>query len=227
VLAPLLHMLRPGVAHNLEQYVEQGGIFLTTFFSGIVDQNDHVALGGYPAELRKLLGIHIEEFDPWTEEMTNTVVIEEEPLRGTYPCTLWGEMVHLEGARAIGVFAGDYYANGPALTVHQFGQGKAYYLATQGNDELLVRLMRQLCQDVAVTSVLGVQERLEITQRERADGRSVYFLLNHGERSEEVILPDGMFSSLLKGELVKGKIVIQPLDVLVLLEGDQQEHEGI
>jgi len=42
-----------------------------------------------------------------------------------------------------------------------------------------------------------------------------------------VILPDGMFSSLLKGEPVKGKIVIQPLDVLVLLEGDQQEHEGI
>ena len=226
VLAPLLHMLRPGVARNLEQYVEQGGIFLTTFFSGIVDQNDHVVLGGYPAELRKLLGIHIEEFDPWTEEMTNTVVIEEEPLRGTYPCTLWGEMVHLEGARAIGVFAADYYANGPALTVHQFGQGKAYYLATEGNDELLVRVMRQLCQDVAVTSVLGVQERLEITQRERADGRNVYFLLNHGERSEEVILPDGMFSSLLKGELVKGKIVIQPLDVLVLLEGDQQEHEG-
>jgi hypothetical protein len=33
-------------------------------------------------------------------------------------------------------------------------------------------------------------------------------------------LPEGLFSSLLKGELVKGKVVIQPLDVLVLLEGD-------
>jgi beta-galactosidase len=183
--------------------------------------------GGYPAELRKLLGIHVEEFDPWIKGMTNAVIIEEGPLRGTYPCTLWGEVVHLEGAHAIGVFADDYYANGPALTVHQFGRGKAYYLATQGDDELSVRLMRQLCQDAAIPSVLGVQERLEVTQRERADGRSVYFLLNHGERYEEVVLPEGIYSSLLKGEVVEGKIVIHALDVAVLLKGDQEKHERI
>src|SRR5205085_7175690 len=116
VVAPLLYLLRPGVAQVLERFVEQGGTLLTTFFSGIVDQNDHVVLGGYPGELRKLLGIHVEEFDPWTEEMTNQVVIEEGPLQGTYPCTLWGEVVRLEGARPLGVFASDYYANCPALT---------------------------------------------------------------------------------------------------------------
>src|SRR5712692_4126025 len=46
VLAPLLYMLRAGVAQKIERYVENGGIFLTTFFSGIVDQNDHVVVGG-------------------------------------------------------------------------------------------------------------------------------------------------------------------------------------
>src|SRR6266849_155034 len=91
VIAPLLYMLRPGVAKSLEQFVEQGGTLLTTFFSGIVDEKDHVVLGGYPAELRKLLGIHVEEFDPWTPEMTNEVVVKDGPLAGTYPCTLWGE----------------------------------------------------------------------------------------------------------------------------------------
>ena len=62
IVAPLLNMLRPGVAKNLEQFVAQGGTLLTTFFSGIIDQHGHVGLGGYPAELRKLLGIHVEEF---------------------------------------------------------------------------------------------------------------------------------------------------------------------
>jgi len=218
VVAPLLYMVRPGVALKLERFVERGGILLTTFFSGIVDQNDHVALGGYPAELRKLLGIHVEEFDPWTEEMTNAVVIEEGPLCGSYPCTLWGEVVHLAGARALGVFAGDYYANGPALTVNRFEQGKAFYLATQGNDELLARLMHQLCQDAAVSSVLGVHERLEVTQRKRADGRNVYFLLNHGEKPEEVSLPPGIFCSLLNGEEVEGQVEVAVRDVVVLLE---------
>jgi len=218
VVAPLLYMLRPGVASNLEQFVEHGGILLATFFSGIVDQNDHVVLGGYPAELRRLLGIHIEEFDPWIEGMSNAVVIEEGPLRGTYACMLWGEVVHLEGAQALGVFASDYHANGPALTVHEFGQGKAYYLATQGNDDLLAGLMRQFCQDAAVSSVLEVHERLEVTHRKRVDGRNVYFLLNHGETTEEVALPAGVFSSLLNGEEVEGQIEVAAHDAVVLLE---------
>ena len=217
VVAPLLYLLRSGVAQNLERFVEQGGTLLTTFFSGIVDQHDRVVPGGYPGELRKLLGIHVEEFDPWTEEMTNQVIIEEGPLQDTYPCTLWGEAVRLEGAHSIGVFGSDYYANGPALTVHQFGQGRAYYLATQGSDELLASLTRLLCEGAAVSPALGVDERVEVTRRMRSDGRAVYFLLNHTDRSEQVALPAGVFTSLLSGEEVEGQIEIAARDVAVLL----------
>ena len=39
-----------------------GGHLVTTYFSGIVDEHDHVWLGGYPGALRDLLGIRIEEF---------------------------------------------------------------------------------------------------------------------------------------------------------------------
>lgn len=217
VVAPLLHMLRPGVAQNLEQFVANGGVLLTTFFSGIVDQNDHVGLGGYPAFLRKLLGIHVEEFDPWTETMTNEVVILEGALRGTYPCALWGEMLHLEGAQALGVFASDYYANGPALTVHQFGQGKAYYIATQGDEALLDGLAQLLCQESGVASVLETPQGIEVTCRTRADGRNIYFLLNHTHSPVHVSLPTGSFFSLLQGDNVEGHVDIAANDVVVLL----------
>src|SRR5437660_9063577 len=111
--------------------------------------------------------------------MTNTVVIQEGVLKGTYPCTLWGELVHLEEAQALGVFASDYYAGGPALTVHRFGKGNAYYLATQGSAELLAGLARLLCQEAVVSPVMEAPEGVEVTKLIRADGRSVYFLLNH------------------------------------------------
>ncbi|MWV43977.1 hypothetical protein GRF59_10055 [Paenibacillus sp. HJL G12] len=61
IVAPVMYMLKPGVAHRIERFVEQGGSFVTTFFSGIVDENDLVTLGGYPGEIRKLLGIWVEE----------------------------------------------------------------------------------------------------------------------------------------------------------------------
>ncbi len=217
VVAPLLYMLRPGVAKNFAQFVERGGILLTTYFSGIVDQNDRVALGGYPAELRNLLGIHVEEFDPWTENMTNEVMIEEGTLQGTYSCTLWGEMVHLEGARTIGIFAHDYYAMGPAFTVHQFGQGQAYYVATQGSDEFLAGIMRLLCQQANVSPVLNAPKGIEVTQRVRANGHIVYFFLNHTDKSEVVALPDGKCTSLLNGKEVERQIEIDAHDVAVIL----------
>jgi beta-galactosidase len=211
-------MLRPGVARQLEQFVEQGGVLLTTFFSGIVDQNDHVVPGGYPAELRKLLGIHVEEFDPWTHEMTNQVVIQEGPLQGTYPCTLWGELIHLEGAQALGTFASDYYAQGPALTVHPFGKGYAYYLATQASNELLDSLAQLLCQQAAVPALMQTPAGAEVTRRTRADGRGIYFLLNHTDQAMQVTLPQGSFTSLLKGEKVQNRIEIAAHDVVVLLD---------
>lgn len=218
VIAPLLYMLRPGVAQNIEQFVEQGGTFLTTFFSGIVDQNDHVVLGGYPAELRKALGIHVEEFDPWTADMTNRVLVREGNLRGSYACTLWGDIIRLEGARAIGTFASDYHAGQPALTVNQFGQGRAYYIGTQGNEELLSRLVQELCKEAQVTSVLAAPRGVEVTKRVRADGRILYFILNHTEQKQQVTLPTGTYTSLLDGKQVQGIVEVDAVGVTVLGE---------
>jgi beta-galactosidase len=217
VIAPLLYMLRPGAVPNLERFVQEGGIFVTTFFSGIVDQNDRVMPGGYPAALRKMLGIYVEEFDPWTPQMTNEVVIQEGLLQGTYLCSLWGEVIHLEGAQALGIFASDYYAQGPALTLHRFGEGRTYYIATQGSDELLSRLTHLLCQEAVIPPVMNAPQGVEATARVQTDRHILYFLLNHNETTAQVILPAGKFTSLLTGEEVEGQLEIAARDVVVLL----------
>lgn len=218
VIAPTLYMLRPGEAKNLEQFVERGGTLLTTYFSGIVDQNNHVMLGGYPAELRKVLGLHVEEFDPWTPEMSNKVLVHEGELRGAYTCTTWGDAVRLEGAQAIGVFASDYHANNPALTVNTFGQGHAYYIATQGSDELLAALTRFLCEQAQVATVLKAPKGVEVTKRILPDGKVIYFLLNYNSQKHLVKLPDGNFTSLLDDQSVKDTIEIAGMDAAILRE---------
>ena len=63
VIAPVLYMVKPGVAERLEAFTQGGGTFVTTFFSGLVDENDRVHLGGYPGPLRKMLGLWAEEID--------------------------------------------------------------------------------------------------------------------------------------------------------------------
>lgn len=216
VVAPLLHLIRPGVEKNLESFVEHGGTLLTTFFSGIVDENGHVALGGYPGHLRKLLGIHVEEFDPLTPGMHNELIIKEGALAGNYPCDLWGELVHLEGAHALGMFGSDYYAKHAALTVNKFGAGHAYYVATQSNTELLNKLARELCQQAKVEPVLPISSAIEATKRVTSDGHAIYFLLNHGEREQHTTLPKGNFTSVLDGRTIAGNLTIPAMDGIVL-----------
>ena len=55
VLAPVMYMVKPGMAARIEAFVQAGGTFVTTFFSGIVNENDIVTLGGYPGELGRCL----------------------------------------------------------------------------------------------------------------------------------------------------------------------------
>jgi len=148
----------------------------------------------------------------------NEVVVKDGPLAGTYPCTLWGELLHLEGAQAQGIFAHDYYANGPALTVNQYGQGRAYYMATQPDDVLLAKLAKELCHEAGVEPVLQAPEGIEVTKRVQADGRAVYFLLNHTQQGHQVLLPTGTLTSLLDGRNVTEEIEVAAMDVVVLQE---------
>ncbi|MCP2339030.1 beta-galactosidase [Actinomadura rupiterrae] len=64
VLAPNLYMLRSEAAARLTRFVADGGHLACGFFSGIVDEHDHIHLGGYPAPLREALGVIVDEFWP-------------------------------------------------------------------------------------------------------------------------------------------------------------------
>ncbi|MBM9834211.1 beta-galactosidase trimerization domain-containing protein, partial [Enterococcus faecalis] len=62
--APNLYSAPEAFGKKINDYVRQGGIFLTNFFSGIVNEYDQVYLGGYPGLFRDTLGIIVEEFYP-------------------------------------------------------------------------------------------------------------------------------------------------------------------
>ena len=48
LVAPMLYMVRPGVGERIQQFVEAGGTFVATYWSGIVDEFDLCFLGGFP-----------------------------------------------------------------------------------------------------------------------------------------------------------------------------------
>jgi beta-galactosidase len=192
VVAPNLYLLTTSDARRLAAYVRAGGRLLVSFFSGIVDEHDRVHPGGYPAPLRELLGLRVEEF--WPLDAGRSVTVGDGALTGR--ADLWSEDITLEGAEALARFTGGDLAGRPAVTRHAYGQGTVWYVGTR----LDAALMRALLDDVraaaGVAPVLpGLPEGVQATVREGPGGRYV-FLLNHGSRTVEVELPAPMHDAL-------------------------------
>lgn len=211
VVAPALYLLMAKGAANLTGFTARGGTLLATYFSGIVDENEHIVLGGYPAWLRKVLGLWVEEWAPYPEGRTNGV-----RLGGTkFSCDHWCDLLHLDGAKAIATYTGDFFAGRPAITRNRHGRGIAYYLGTRPEVRGLDRLLTQVIRDAKVKPVLKTPAGVEVTLRE--SGKSQFlFLLNHTDATAKVSL--GKFSGrdLISGRSVAGRVSLAPLDAAVV-----------
>ncbi|MDL2300997.1 beta-galactosidase [Lachnospiraceae bacterium OttesenSCG-928-D06] len=212
VIAPVLYMVKPGVDESIKSYVKNGGHFLTTFFSGYVDENDRVTIGGYPGKLRELLGIWVEEIDALEPGMENSFAYKD----AVYPARTVCDLLHLEGAEALSVYEKDFYAGMPVLTRNQFGEGYAYYVATQSNEDFYGSFLSEICENLDIQPVLKTPDKVEVTCRER-DGMEILYLLNHGEESAEITLPFEA-TNLFNGKEYNAldSCTLPPKDVLLL-----------
>jgi beta-galactosidase len=217
VIAPMLYMLRPGVAEHLTEYVRQGGTLVVSYFSGIVDQNDLATQSGYPGDLRKVLGVWVEEHDPMLEGQT--VAVHADPwgrLDGEYRAGILCDLLHLEGASARAVYASEFYAGRPAITENRYGEGRALYVATDVDSDLLRDLLLTLCDQTGISAPFVAPQGVEVTRRSK-DGRTFTFVLNHAAAEETISLP-GTYRDLITGQELAGTHTLAPKDVLILAE---------
>lgn len=205
LIAPILYMTKTGYDEKIRTFVKNGGTFVTTFFSGIADEHDLIVTGGYPGKLRDIMGIWVEESDALPSGAENHFTYRGK----AYPAKLLCDLSHLEGAEALSVYEEDFYAQMPAITKNQFGDGRAYYVATRSNEEFYQTLMADICEECGVESLLAPQENLEVTMRRNENGRFL-FLLNHADQEQETVMTEAGCGLLEKQEYAAGDVVSVP-----------------
>lgn len=227
LIAPMLYMIRPGVAERISQFVADGGTFVATYWSGIVDENDRCFLGGVPGPLRKVLGIWAEEIDALYDGEVNYVAMNAENnlgLNGVYKAQELCEIIHLETGEALGVYKKDFYAGCPAVTVNRYGKGEAYYLASNNEDRFLESFYEGLTKKIQIKRVLPVKLPTGVTAQLRTDGvRNFIFILNFTAERQIVDLPDEAGVNLLTKEEVQGRTELPPYGWLILQRGRREK----
>lgn len=128
LVLPTLYTVGDRDAARVAAAAEAGTHVVVSFFSGIVDEHDHVRPGGYPGAFRELLGVRSEEFHPLQEG--EAWHLQGEPVDGT-PVELWAEQTALRGAEAVATWADGGLAGGPAITRRAVGEGSAWYVAAR------------------------------------------------------------------------------------------------
>lgn len=214
VIAPVMYMTKPGADEKIRKFVSEGGTFVTTFLSGLVDEHDLVITGGYPGKLRDILGIWVEETDALPSYMKNSFSWNGK----SYDCGLICDIMHMENAQALACYDKDFYEGTPVLSKNEFGKGHAYYVATRAGQDFYSDFLKKVLEEQGVEPVFKPCKGVEITLRRKEETNFLFFL-NHNPR-ETVLIAEKPGTDLLTGKEYRpgDEIVLQTKGVVLFKE---------
>ena len=200
LVLPMVYMFKEGFAEKVRTFVENGGTLITSYWSGIADDTDRCYLEGTPHGLMDVLGIRSTEIDglyDWEENEFVPVEGNELGLDQTYTCKYLCDLVELRGAKSLMTYGKDFYAGYAALTVNEYGKGRAWYVAADAERDFFADFLRKVLEtNQIVCGVKGdIPDALEITVRESEEAK-YYLYQNFGTEAVQIPAPEGEASWL-------------------------------
>ena len=214
VAAPLNYMYKSGYAEKVREFVAGGGTFVTTYFSGMVNDTDLCFVGHHPLE--DVLGVVQEEIDAPSEDFENQFSYGD----AEYPARRMCEVVHAkEGTEVLSVYERDFYAGCPVVTRNHFGKGEAYYLAAESDISFLRAFYGDMFKRAGLKNALGTELPYGVTVTERAgtdgDGRELVFVMNF--KNEPVCVGGaGKWTDAESGAVYEGRLELGAFQCVVL-----------
>ena len=192
---PMVYMFKEGFAEKVRTFVENGGILITSYWSGIVDDTDRCYLGGTPHGLMDVLGLRSTEIDglyDWEENQMVPETGNQLGLTDAYICKNLCDLVELRGAKPLMTYGSDFYQGYPCLTVNTFGKGSAWYVAADADERFYADFLGKVVKDSCVSSGISeeIPDAVEITVRE-SDNLKYYIYQNYGTQAVKIPVPDG------------------------------------
>ncbi len=178
VIAPMLYMTDDQTINAIEEYVKNGGTFYATYMLGMVNETDLCHLGGFPGgKLKDVFGIWNEEVDTLYPGEISHVRCNTcgEEFQGMDYC----ELVHLRGAKSLVEYTSEFYAGYPAMTLNEYGKGRAYYQAFRDDGKFKDKILTSILAELEIKPVLPVELPFGVTATERTDGENRYLFVQN------------------------------------------------
>ena len=216
VIAPALHLVTGVIADNLKRYVQGGGTLVVTQRTGVKNESNAVVNQRLPGLLAEICGVEVEDYDSLSSHMQNCLEFTIPELVDT-ACVTVGVLCDIlkpTSANVVARYQQDYYAGKPAITLNQYGAGRAIYIGAVGDEQLYDVLAKWLLDTTGIQNTFTVPSGVEIAQRSQGD-QILHFVLNHTNSLQTIHL-ENHHTNLLTRKQLQGDVQLEPLDVLIL-----------
>lgn len=212
IVAPVLYLYKKEYITKVEEFVRNGGIYVGTYWSGMVDETDLCFLGEKPLE--QVFGLSVNEIDVGNEYFPNSFDFQEKE----YVAGTLREVVTLKTAKALGLYLQDYNAKTPAITENSYGKGKAFYLAVQPDIDFLRDFLKEVAKEAKVEPNIpdALPYGVTVSKRSGTDKASdIYFLQNFNRTQVKMHISD-VYRDLVTGNEVTGDVLLRAYQCIVI-----------
>ena len=208
IVIPMLYMFRSDTAEKIRKFIKQSGTVIATYLTGLVDENDLCFLGGTPGNLTDVFGLVVEE----TESIADYETLEFSMNGNNYKATHYADRIRLLGANVLGEFTG-IEAGFPAITVNNFGEGKAYYICARTVQDFINNFYFDICKENKIDSCVSWDAPSGVSVQKREKN---IFVMNFNNSDAEISVGKNEYRNLINDESVGDKIILPPYGLAVI-----------
>ncbi|MFN3729309.1 MAG: beta-galactosidase trimerization domain-containing protein [Fimbriimonadaceae bacterium] len=200
VVIPALYLMDEGSAHAVRSYVNHGGTVLMTGYSAKLNGNGQWHDSALPGGLSDVFGLRTAAFYRTDEGVV--YCFQNQHVRSS---AKYFEQLEPRGAVVLGeITNADARGHFPALTFNTFGEGQAYYLATESTSDALAPVLEWVANAAGVTQGLSTPDGVYA----RVVDQRVYHV--NTTASEAQIPIEGKRRGLLSGQNFRDVLVLPP-----------------
>ncbi|HLQ97405.1 MAG TPA: beta-galactosidase [Candidatus Dormibacteraeota bacterium] len=211
LIVPMLYLVSEDTIARLKTFVANGGTLIMTYISGIVNENDLTYLGGWHSDLQEVFGINPIETDTLYPKDKNYVTYQNE----SYELKDYVTILDMKGAKAVGMYVEDFYANTPAVTSHSYKNGKAFYIGARLDKAFHELFYSTLIEELDLEEDLPVKSEKPVSVQVRRDNENDYiFIMNFTEKPQTVNFEKEV-KDMITGEQLKGEMELEKYGVKI------------
>lgn len=183
IVAPTLYLFQPETYNKIRSFVADGGSFVLSFYSGLVNENDLAFECFPPYSLNDVFGIRCEETDSLCPDEYNVITYNKKEYQAVDLC----DLIHVEDAEVLSIYEKDFYRGRPSVTRKGYGKGKAYYIAFRSQDDFLKDFMEQLVEEAKIKRIVDAQYVEDVMVKEREiNGKKYIFVMNFSSHERSI-----------------------------------------